>query len=111
MMVRQCMFPSVSPHALSQPATWDAGAAPDGLELSARDPTMASERHPFGLVRRVPSSAAQQVTARRHQCCAPSCISVLCVLLHLMRASPNAQGSLIAWCCTYNCRSPPFLLM
>ncbi len=61
MMVRQCMFPPVSPHALS-PLAADANAS-DGLELSARDPTMASERHPFGLVRRVPSSAAQQVTA------------------------------------------------
>lgn len=62
MMVRQCMFPSVSPHALSPPV-WDS-SGPDGLELSACDPTMASERHPFGLVRRVPSSAAQQVSAR-----------------------------------------------
>jgi len=79
MMVRQCMFPPVSPRALS-PLAADADAC-DGLELSARDPTMASERHPFGLVRRVPSSAAQQVISACYSLPHP---------LSLMPASPRS---------------------
>ena len=74
------MFPSVSPHALSPPA-WDGAAdgdAADGLELASRDPAMTSERHPFGLVRRVPSSAAQQVCWGRNALCPCLCVGSPC---------------------------------